>query len=257
MIAEKFEKEHKNVLRDIQNLTASLDQDFTKLNFELSAYKDSTGRTLPMYNLTRDGFSLLVMGFTGEKALQWKVAFINAFNAMEAQLRNSMPNFNDPVEAAEAWLKEAKAKRAAEEKARLEAEAHAKTQRALTQKTDALGEILNEWGEGETFRSCIAQAKIFSQWYNIRYITDAGDKFYGSLGRLMTCLCNGGLTSTGKPATKDPRFIGHKFEWKYESHPAAAFGGWNIYHVDAWQYLIDIVKQDGASTIPFIGKFAL
>lgn len=66
MVAEKFGKEHKNVLRDIQNLECS--QEFTKLNFELSNYKDSTGRKLPMYEMTRDGFTFLAMGFTGKEA---------------------------------------------------------------------------------------------------------------------------------------------------------------------------------------------
>ena len=90
VVAEAFEKEHKHVLRDIQKLTepnSGLSEDFTKLNFELSSYKDSTGRSLPCYFLTRDGFSLLAMGFTGEKALKFKVDFISAFNSMENELK--------------------------------------------------------------------------------------------------------------------------------------------------------------------------
>ena len=90
VVAEAFEKEHKHVLRDIQKLTepnSGLSEDFTKLNFELSSYKDSTGRSLPCYFLTRDVFSLLAMGFTGEKALKFKVDFISAFNSMENELK--------------------------------------------------------------------------------------------------------------------------------------------------------------------------
>ena len=84
-VAEVFEKQHKNIIRDIR----ALPQDnFTELNFELSDYKDGTGRTLPCYNLTRDAFSLLVMGFTGEKAYQWKVEFIKAFTLMEQKLKD-------------------------------------------------------------------------------------------------------------------------------------------------------------------------
>lgn len=82
-LSKVFEKDHRNILRTINNL---LDDDFTKLNFALSEYTDSTGRKLPCYNLTRDGFSLLVMGFTGQKAYKWKIEFIKAFNLMEAEL---------------------------------------------------------------------------------------------------------------------------------------------------------------------------
>ncbi|EAH8206961.1 hypothetical protein ETH03_07295, partial [Campylobacter coli] len=62
--------------------------DFTESNFILSTYKDKKGELRPCYNLTRDGFSLLVMGFTGEKAYKWKIEFIKAFNEMEKRLRN-------------------------------------------------------------------------------------------------------------------------------------------------------------------------
>lgn len=83
-IAERFGKQHKNVLRDIENLDCS--KEFTELNFEPSAYKDSTGRALPMYAITKDGFMFLAMGFTGKEAAAWKERFIAAFNAMERKL---------------------------------------------------------------------------------------------------------------------------------------------------------------------------
>jgi Rha family phage regulatory protein len=60
-IAEVFGKEHKNVIRDIENLECS--QAFRKLNFEPSNYVTSQGKEMPMYDITRDGFSFLVMGF--------------------------------------------------------------------------------------------------------------------------------------------------------------------------------------------------
>ena len=65
---------------------------FTKLNFELSEYTDSIGRKLPAYNITRDGFTLLAMGFTGQKALQFKLAYIEAFNKMEQQIAQQSQN---------------------------------------------------------------------------------------------------------------------------------------------------------------------
>ena len=92
-IADHFQKNHQHVLRDIRSLTAELPDDFTASNFGLSDYLDPTGRTLPAYNLSRDGFTLVAMGFTGSKALQWKIRYIQAFNAMEAELarRTTLP----------------------------------------------------------------------------------------------------------------------------------------------------------------------
>ena len=83
-IAQAFEKNHFDVLKAIKNLECS--QSFTDSNFAVSEYTDSTGRKLPMYRLTRDGFAFLAMGFTGKKAAAWKERFLEAFNAMEAAL---------------------------------------------------------------------------------------------------------------------------------------------------------------------------
>ncbi|EAJ1254821.1 hypothetical protein A0Y59_06505 [Campylobacter lari] len=84
-LAKVFDKKHTHILDSIKALP---NDDFTQPNFRLSKYTDSTGRVLPCYNLTRDGFSLLVMGFTGEKAYKFKVEFIKAFNEMEKRLKN-------------------------------------------------------------------------------------------------------------------------------------------------------------------------
>lgn len=84
VIAQAFEKNHFDVLKAIKNLECS--QNFTDSNFAVSEYTDSTGRKLPMYQITRDGFAFLAMGFTGKKAAAWKERFLEAFNAMEAAL---------------------------------------------------------------------------------------------------------------------------------------------------------------------------
>lgn len=84
-VAEKFEKEHKNVLRDIDILTAQ--NRAVKEMFKVSTYKASNGQTYRKYYMNRDGFSLLTMGFTGPKALEWKLQYINAFNRMESIIR--------------------------------------------------------------------------------------------------------------------------------------------------------------------------
>jgi Rha family phage regulatory protein len=85
-IAKVFEKEHKNVLQSIENLFEDIPQDFNELNFQLVEYTDAKGEKRPMYNLTRDAFTLLAMGFTGKKAMRFKVLYIETFNAMEKAL---------------------------------------------------------------------------------------------------------------------------------------------------------------------------
>lgn len=87
-VAEHFEKQHKHVLDSVNQILSSAEN--SAQLFILSTYKDSINRTLPMYLLTRDGFSLLVMGFTGDKALQWKLKYIEAFNKMEQKLTKPM-----------------------------------------------------------------------------------------------------------------------------------------------------------------------
>ncbi len=82
-VAQMFNKKHKNVLQAIRDLLPHCPEEFTELNFQPSEYTDSTGRTLPSYTITRDGFSLLAMGFTGPEATTWKIRYIEAFNAME------------------------------------------------------------------------------------------------------------------------------------------------------------------------------
>lgn len=85
-VAEIFGKKHKTVLRSIQNIIADYPDNITGHNFVLSKHTDSTGRTLPMYQMNRDGFTLLAFSFTGKKAMQFKVAYINRFNEMEQQI---------------------------------------------------------------------------------------------------------------------------------------------------------------------------
>ena len=83
-IAEKFKKEHKTVLRKIDILTA---QNCTvKKMFSEKSYQTERGRIEREFLITRDGFSLLAMGFTGDIALQWKIKYIEAFNFMEKEL---------------------------------------------------------------------------------------------------------------------------------------------------------------------------
>lgn len=83
-IAEHFEKDHKNVIQGIEKLKAE-NSALTSMFYETS-YKAGTGKSYKEYLMNRDGFSLLVMGFTGKKALEWKLKYIEAFNKMEKEL---------------------------------------------------------------------------------------------------------------------------------------------------------------------------
>ena len=86
LVAEKFGKEHKDVLETIRNLTA--ENSAVKNLFYETTYVSDRNREYPMSVMNRDGFSLLVMGFTGARALQFKLDYINAFNKMEAVIKN-------------------------------------------------------------------------------------------------------------------------------------------------------------------------
>ncbi|PBL57919.1 phage regulatory protein [Pseudomonas aeruginosa] len=80
-VAKHFRKRHDNVLRDIKNLECP--EDFALLNFEECSRTGANNRPEPYVRMTRDGFTLLCIGFTGKEAMHWKVAYINAFNKME------------------------------------------------------------------------------------------------------------------------------------------------------------------------------
>ena len=84
-VAEIFEKEHKNVMQSIKNLTA--ENSAVKKMFVEDRYLNSRSQQQPMYYMNRDGFTLLAMGFTGSKAMEFKLKYIDAFNKMEKQIK--------------------------------------------------------------------------------------------------------------------------------------------------------------------------
>lgn len=87
-IAETFGKNHKDVLRDIKNLGCS--SEFNERNFAPVKYKDAKGEVRPEYQITKDGAVMLIMGYTGERAMQFKETYIDAFNTMEQKLHNEV-----------------------------------------------------------------------------------------------------------------------------------------------------------------------
>lgn len=97
-IAETFGKEHKNVLRDVSNL--QLDRLNFEHMFKEGIEPDSYGRDRKVIYMNRDGFTLLAMGFTGSKAMEFKIKYIEAFNEMEQQIQTG--GFKVPTTMGEA-----------------------------------------------------------------------------------------------------------------------------------------------------------
>lgn len=104
LVAEKFEKRHSDLIRSVENL---LSTDAKLRSFYVPAtYVDGKGEQRPMYVMNRDGFTLLAMGFTGEKALQFKLEYIEAFNNMEKVIASN--GFQIPSTFSEALMLAAK-----------------------------------------------------------------------------------------------------------------------------------------------------
>ena len=86
-VAEFFEKNHKEVLRDIRKITdptSGLSEEFRQRNFAPSSYTNNQNKKQPCYCMTRDGFTMLAMGYTGQKAMKFKELYIRRFNEMDA-----------------------------------------------------------------------------------------------------------------------------------------------------------------------------
>lgn len=115
LVAEKFGKSHKNVIQVIKELITSAEKSANL--FVESEYPDTYGRMQPMYVMNRDGFTLLVMGFTGDKALQFKLDYIEAFNKMEEVIKNG--GFQIPATFRDALLLAAKQQEQIDEQQKL------------------------------------------------------------------------------------------------------------------------------------------
>lgn len=103
LVAEKFGKNHKHVLESVRELVRGCAEKSADPMFAESTYINTqNGQEYPMFVMNRDGFTLLAMGFTGEKALQFKLEYINAFNKMEETIKNG--GFNVPKSFREALL---------------------------------------------------------------------------------------------------------------------------------------------------------
>ncbi len=85
-VAKVFGKYHHHVIRDIREILEAGDDEFNRTNFGLVEYIDKKGEKRPMFEMTKDGFMLLVMGYKTKKAMAIKIAYIKAFNFMQEQI---------------------------------------------------------------------------------------------------------------------------------------------------------------------------
>tara|TARA_R110002012_G_scaffold316344_2_gene531204 strand:+ start:824 stop:1531 length:708 start_codon:yes stop_codon:yes gene_type:complete len=92
LIADKFNKPHADLLKVIRKTITQLPVEFSQGNFSESEFTNERGRTYKCYEMTRDAYSLIVMGLNGKGALDWKVKFIQAFNMMESELLKKTNN---------------------------------------------------------------------------------------------------------------------------------------------------------------------
>ena len=114
-VAEHFGKEHAKVIRSIEEIVSETPKVASQKMFYKTTYKvEGNNKSYKMYLMNRDGFSLLVMGFTGAKALEWKLRYIEAFNAMEKKLKEAPVAsylIDDEIERAKRWIEEQQEKR--------------------------------------------------------------------------------------------------------------------------------------------------
>ena len=97
IIADSFGKTHRDVIRAIGNIDCS--EEFRARNFAQSSYTSPQNKVIKCFDITRDGFAFLCMGFTGKKAAAWKEKYIAAFNDMENHVSNSKSVMNEINEA--------------------------------------------------------------------------------------------------------------------------------------------------------------
>lgn len=183
-IAENFGKRHTHVLDGIQSIIHSAEK--SAQWFYESEYKDASGKSNKMYYMNRQGFSLVVMGFTGDKALEWKIKYIEAFEAMAKKLTTPEP---EPPELALSKAlvmaqgiiarEQERSKQLEKENAKLKPAAEYAHNMLLSDETltvtqialnfgmtaNKLNKLLEEWG---------IQKKVNKQWIPKRKYIDKG-----------------------------------------------------------------------------------
>ena len=163
-VAEHFKKNHKDVLRDIRVTSEKCSPSFTERNFALSEYGDATGRKLPMYLLSKDGFMMVAMAYTTVEAMDLKEKYITEFNRMEEALRtrNNKPMLPEDYIAALRALADAEEEKklALEQrdfykrtKAQIGERREATAMNTASQLSKENGKLKEALGEGKTYKT--------------------------------------------------------------------------------------------------------
>ncbi|WP_196029431.1 Rha family transcriptional regulator [Longicatena caecimuris] len=174
-VAEDFGKQHKNVLQTIKNMTAE-NSALLEMFFE-TTYVSSQNKELPMILMNRDGFSLLVMGFTGSEALTWKLKYIQAFNAMEEQLIKQVPA--DPMQALELMFAAEKETRGMVHEVKQDFEEFKQDLPLIGEEPDDIRELVNEIAlcalgstkklRSPAYKDSSVRAKVYSDiWHELK-----------------------------------------------------------------------------------------
>ena len=163
-VAEVFGKEHNHVMRDIRDIiekTGSPILDSEKF-FHETTY-ENRGKQYPCYLMNRDGFSLLVMGFTGAKAMQWKIKYIETFNDMERQLKEQPKSQIDIlVESAKALQRQERELA----RLRLDTEEIRKEQKIQSSRIDTLNGVCTE---GTKRQKLVAMVQAYAAKNGLTY----------------------------------------------------------------------------------------
>ena len=174
LVAEKFGKEHRRVMQDIRELGCS--EEFRLHNFVQSSYINSQNKEMPMIIMTKDGFTLLAMGYTGDMAMKFKEEYIAAFNTMEQTLKSG--GFQVPTSFREALLLAAQQQEKIEEQQKQLAEQAPKVLFAnaveTSQKSCLIGElakILRQNGVN------IGEKRLFSWMREKGYLCSYGERY--------------------------------------------------------------------------------
>lgn len=96
VVAKKFGKVHRDVMEILKRIKSCDDGDFWRVNFHTSKY-EVRGKEYDCYLMTKDGFAMLAMGFTGIDAMSWKISYISAFNKMESYINKESHTLTDKI----------------------------------------------------------------------------------------------------------------------------------------------------------------
>lgn len=180
-VAETFNKRHDNVMKDIREIGCS--KEFNLLNFEEVEYQDSKNRTYTKYLITQDGFTLLAMGYTGQKAMEFKEKYIKEFRRMQQQLNQlTAPSYaiEDPIERAKKWIEEQQKVQMLEQRVNeYEPKITYLDQILKSKNTVTITQIAKDYGlSGQELNKILneekVQYKLNSQWLLYRKYQDKG-----------------------------------------------------------------------------------